>query len=1090
MLIKTLVKRVALTLLVAAVALTWSDAGNTQGPCVVERGIDPLDVLNQTVRHNVWVVLDTSGSMANDFGGGKTRIQAAKDVLNRLIMSELVDAQGNPLVNWGFVHFDYNNRDTNTACSSQFANRCVGLDLNNLLNPPACGGTDNRAQVVSEINGAPASGWTPNGISLDQISNEIVNNNYVSGLFENQRNFIIMVTDGDDTCECGSNEWENWNTWARLRSNDTNWDFGNRTWNDDDVRAFNAGLKGRLAYERLNPTAASRADGALGGTFVIGMGLGTSGRARANHLSWEASGASYGNPNAQSALFANNEQELIDALKDAFAKIGIPDTEVKLGVPVVGSVPELIPEIEGPPKIQDPVTSNIRDVTVNDIVADMANPDILEVNFVRKVRHQLSDNVVFDTSVKMPGFKGHLKAYNAYRVVGGHVPDTLTKEFDDRDPDAKMFWDAGELLRDRHPDDRTILFNLADDNPGTAPIQFRTGDDPLASHGLSNDQLADLLGVDVGYLKEVDGVGALTKADAAKMAIQVIRGWRLSVHPLTSTLYRPPSEVGLPGYPLNLSTTESDGVTNTWKLLDPSNVGPAVVQSPPRSPDAEPPQFGDFEFGTSNFPYGFYWRHINRQTMIYLPTNGGMVHAFRGDNGAEIFGYIPADVLGDWKNGEVANSRNTLKDLVRLIVTENNGIQNHKFLLSASVNVEDVFLRSPIWDDDWHTAIIFGRGKGGKFLTALDVSDMPDWDQNTANIDRMDPNFDTLPKLIFNVGNRQGLDDRDAYGGSYDGLGETWSVPVIGNVKAASEDQWVAFAGAGYGCRDSGTNEGQYLYVLKMEDGSVYRRFQVPNDPNAPIDYNGLVATPKAYNGFLEDWDAPFDPSEDFTTRVYIGDLQGKVHKLNCNESNPANWTFTTNAGTEFFDLGTDQPITTMIETYRHNTDVYILVGTGGDQRANSTFQFAALLDENDSNQGILVWSYELPDGERVFASPVVGGDIVFFASSVQALNANTCTIDYSSTLFALGVESGMAAFDLDTGQSGDQESASLGDGKVTGLYVSDALLYVSQSGGVKSDGSTLVLGNTGGSWESGDAASVAGGTIQLFVRGFRMSPF
>ena len=73
--------------------------------------------------------------------------------------------------------------------------------------------------------------------------------------------------------------------------------------------------------------------------------------------------------------------------------------------------------------------------------------------------------------------------------------------------------------------------------------------------------------------------------------------------------------------------------------------------------------------------------------MIYLPTNGGMVHAFRGDNGAEVFAYIPADVLGDWQTGEVASSRSTLKDLVRLIVQENNGIQNHKFLLSASVNV-------------------------------------------------------------------------------------------------------------------------------------------------------------------------------------------------------------------------------------------------------------------------------------------------------------------------------------------------------------------------------------------------------------------
>ena len=92
----------------------------------------------------------------------------------------------------------------------------------------------------------------------------------------------------------------------------------------------------------------------------------------------------------------------------------------------------------------------------------------------------------------------------------------------------------------------------------------------------------------------------------------------------------------------------------------------------------------------------------------------------------------------------------------------------------------------------------------------------------------------------------------------------------------------------------------------------------------------------------------------------------------------------------------------------------------------------------------------------------------MFFASSGSQLNAATCTMEFYSSFFGLGVMSGMAAFDLDPTTSGDQDSTDLGTGKVTGLYVSDALLYVSQSGGINADGSTLVIGNQGGTWETG----------------------
>jgi hypothetical protein len=312
-------------------------------------------------------------------------------------------------------------------------------------------------------------------------------------------------------------------------------------------------------------------------------------------------------------------------------------------------------------------------------------------------------------------------------------------------------------------------------------------------------------------------------------------------------------------------------------------------------------------------------------------------------------------------------------------------------------------------------------------------------------------------------------------------------LPLIGNVKATNgEDQWVAFLGGGYGCHDQGTNEGQFFYVLKMEDGSVYKSFQATNDPAAPIPYNGLVASPALYNPHEY---MPND-NEDYTTRAYISDLQGRVYKLSCGDPNPNNWTFAT-----FYEFGVEQPITAQAALYRDGVDLYLAVGTGGDARVDAsvnTFRFSTLLDPNDSTQGQVVWTFDLPYEERVIVPPVGIGEAdkatVFFASTRSELNPSTCTMQFSGTLFGLGLFTGLGVFDLDPATAGDQTSVAT-TGKTTGIYARDGSIYVSQSGGIEAEGGTLILGDPDFEDELDDA-SASNGTVQLLVRGFRMSPF
>lgn len=1064
-------KRSVLALVAGAVALTFAQTGHTQAPCLISRGLDPLDVLNSGVRHNVWIVLDSSGSMGGGFGGAArpTRMETARDVLTEVI-DEFIDASGRPLVNWGFVRFAPNSRDSSTECDAQFTNNCVGLNLSALIDPPACDQPDSSSSIKSALlaavrsDGRPVDGgWTPNGISMDQISAAIVANGYVAGLLPNQKNFVILVTDGDDTCECGQDddgaglEDGIWTPTAvppfaapsvtipdQLRGGIVDGSYTVTESSGADRRAINAGSKGRLAYERLNPTAADRATGDKGGSFVVAMGLGGGGQRRANHMAWEASGAYYNNPNAFHALFANDKAALKDALRDAFAKIGVPSTEVSLGAPIVGSVREVIPAYTN--------TS----LTPADHFGEVgpASPDQDDIREARKVRGNHRDNVLFSTSVEVPGFNGHFRAHSIYKVDDPLNPRTQ------RSADFRQIWDAGELLQARSPDSRNLLFN-------------RRGETLLRDFNIANVTAADL-GVGVGFLSEIDGRGALSADDARDMVVQVIRGYRLSKHPVTDWLYDTSLDI-------NFSEFEADGFTPTWKLYD-SVAGSAVMPHPTRSPDFDPPQNHAAKYGVggSISGDGFYWDNFNRQTMVYLPSNGGVMHAFDAETGDEVFGYLPDDVLG-LDPSETPRSRDTLADLVRLIVGENNGIPNHQFFLSGSPTVGDVFLRLDLGGDDkWHTMVTFGRGRGGRFVSGLDVT------------------YPLNPTLRFNVGNREGMIDDEL-----DGMGETWSTPVIGNVLTDSSlsdedrvDQWVVFMGGGFGC-DNSDDEGQYLFAIRLEDGSVHYADNVTNDSSATIPYNSLVAMPRLFNPHEED----IADSNDYVTRVYIGDVQGRIWKLVTKDEDPSNWTLGV-----FAELGDDQPITAPVSLVPdlYAKEVYVMAGTGGDQRVDATatdFKFVGLLDDDVEGDNNLqyplgsapVWEKTLNPEERVYVAAAVIGQIgnatppiVFFAASRPTFNPLTCDGEFFSSLWAVEIFGGLAYVDLDG--TGVGENVDLGESKVTGIYARGSNLYVSESGGLGSSGSLSVYGD--GEFEDGrpGGSSFPGG--QVMIDGFRMSPF
>jgi hypothetical protein len=131
----------------------------------------------QTV--NLELILDLSGSMARDIGGGETRMEAAKRVMNDVIAA-LPEQEG---VNVGFRIYGHlgDNSEAGRAVSCQSSELVVPIEG---VNKPA---------LLEEVAAAQPIGWTPIALSLERAGGDFQP-------AEGVRNHILLVTDGEETC--------------------------------------------------------------------------------------------------------------------------------------------------------------------------------------------------------------------------------------------------------------------------------------------------------------------------------------------------------------------------------------------------------------------------------------------------------------------------------------------------------------------------------------------------------------------------------------------------------------------------------------------------------------------------------------------------------------------------------------------------------------------------------------------------------------------------------------------------------------------------------------------------------------------------
>lgn len=235
----------------------------------------------------------------------------------------------------------------------------------------------------------------------------------------------------------------------------------------------------------------------------------------------------------------------------------------------------------------------------------------------------------------------------------------------------------------------------------------------------------------------------------------------------------------------------------------------------------------------------------NREPMIYVGANDGMLHAFTASlsgGGKESWAFIPNGVFDHLIN-----------------LTEPDYNASHRFYVDGTPTAGDVQFS----DNTWHTVLVGGLRDGGKSIYALDITNPP---ASTAT------EADIAQNVLWEFTDSN--------------MGQSYSRPMIARLYdpatatgSPSEPQFVVVFGSGY----NNSDQQPYLYFVNAQTGVLVKKMNLCSydvaDCNTSLP-NGL-STPVvvAPNG------------DGIVTTVYAGDLQGNLWKLDVSNHNPSKWT-------------------------------------------------------------------------------------------------------------------------------------------------------------------------------------------------------
>jgi hypothetical protein len=547
-------------------------------------------------------------------------------------------------------------------------------------------------------------------------------------------------------------------------------------------------------------------------------------------------------------------------------------------------------------------------------------------------------------------------------------------------------------------------------------------------------------------------------------------------------------------------TRELQYQKRAWVLAESTLAAPAVVTPPLQgTPATHAPEYALFRDGprtasdiaTDGLALGFGLRNPDKDatslaspgadsrttlkpvmSVVYHGAND-MLHAFRAGpqpftdpcvpsptlecGGEELWTFVPYDQLGKLRERIKTQQRDP-----------------HTYVIASPVRVSDVFVPGAFsrtiggvtvsGDGVWRTVILFGRGIAGKYYTAIDITAPGPFTRASL--------LSAPPIVMWSRGNpdRQdgtptgALNNNAADATAYLKMGQTWSVPTIGSVTAANNTtarrpqgiEFVSYVGSGYGSGASAASEGSTIFALDTLTGDVIAAVDVGDRAGMPFE-NAVVASPAGFNaeqlrpGFVT------NPGASKTSRIYVGDIHGRVWRLLTDSPGAAPQLFA--------DLGSNQPVANAVALVHYagtlsTSRPHVFVESGNDNRitpppaATPPFRLYGLRDD-DGASGTLLFTIDLPDGFRGNVQPATAFNDatppaarVFFAGtrfnlpgSANAPAPPPCRSSFDSILAAVGAETGNAAYDLNA--SGDDRFVQITNQRIQAVRVAGGRLVI-----------------------------------------------
>ena len=249
-------------------------------------------------------------------------------------------------------------------------------------------------------------------------------------------------------------------------------------------------------------------------------------------------------------------------------------------------------------------------------------------------------------------------------------------------------------------------------------------------------------------------------------------------------------------------------------LGDTVNSKPAYVAAPIlQYADAVTPDYNSFKVANAS-----------RQGVLYVAANDGMLHAFNGATGQELWAYVPRIVMPEMHKLAVSNYDAA-----------------HRYFVDGSPAVMDVFFKS---SNQWKTVLVGGLNAGGRGWYALDVTDPLN------------------PKGLWET-----CQDATLCTEKDDAIGYTFGEAVI-TKWAKDPTKWVAIVSSGYNNISPGDGKG-YIFVLDIETGAILDKKDTGvGDTTTPSGIAHLTGYAKNFS---------VDNTAEF---VYAGDLLGNVWRF------------------------------------------------------------------------------------------------------------------------------------------------------------------------------------------------------------------